>query len=179
MTVYEAITKRDLLRLVEFLSSQPPSDFHFQCFKIRVGGDGIPDLSFFERIKEEGIKIYISEDEDGNIRSDWFTTKLRASSPVFFSKFTKKDVATCVMTFMPPDDFQSGNLKFLKELIQHDFTRAYEEGIEIAELSMVPKYLEYAKVIFGNSMRVVEEKELPEIGKAFTILVDIKKFLGL
>lgn len=172
MVVYEATTKKYYQKIIDFVKRQSEDSFVKLCWKHGHKGYYKPQFFAEYREKHKGLQLFICEDENGEIRVVWGRTLTKVEG---MERYT----TTSRLGFMKHEDYEAENLKYLREmwdfLVEYDY-RNY--GVIIRHHLIPRKYLKFAKEHFGDSLQIINIRDIPLYGKAAITSIDIRKFRG-
>lgn len=178
MTVYEATNRGHYEKLIDFIVRQPAGCLPRECMRTAIP---IATVEFVETIKKDPEqRIFWVEDENGVIHGIIFLKFRRVEMPL-------ADQPQCIATFasicISAEDFEKDNTKYHDELLDH-LIRTYsgfviEGNPTIGEFQAMPKYHDWARRLFGDSMMDIKHMESPIFGTVYRYRVDFKKYLGL
>jgi len=157
---------KQLRKILTFLTSQKQGSFSQLCWQ-RVGTykSDRTGLKLIEFLRDK-IRFVIGEDDEGNIRVIWGARK--QLDHVF---------GGAAFLIMDENDYQSGNITFLKEVFDHQIRWVYEQGVMELTYFTSEKHLNFAKQICGDSLTITNEIDSEVYGKLWQVKVDFTKYL--
>ena len=119
-----------------------------------------------EKVKTEGRRFFIAEDETGKIRACIFADKSDVPEIKFWKDFG---------SFIELIDAETDNRQFYYEVLSLMEKTALKEGIEFFEFGAMDFYHTWIKAFFGNKMEsFIEEENRPVMGKIWRCRVNLK-----
>lgn len=170
MTVYEAITKKDFIKIAKFIASQPKDSLTYLCWKMGFKGTSI---DWIMKCKEQrpNLHFFWAEDERKNIRAVIAMEAMIDESPPFWC------FGYCCVDY---EDWKADDETYFKEIADHIAHFGYDNyGILKGEYWAIQKIREFSERTFGTSIQAVSEEKNPVLGKVFYLKWDGKKYLGV
>jgi hypothetical protein len=173
MTVYEA-TKDDFKKIVEFIAKQDTNNLLIRCFS---EGQGKTQTKYFEELlaTEQGLKIFVCEDEKGQIRLAFWRQRRGKDFNI-----KEPELVTQARLVMDVEDYRKDNTAYFNEFIKWISKYEYETyGITRAIHWVEEKTIVFLQQAYGDALKILQKREETIFGTLWKVEIDLAAYLNL